>query len=93
MRWVISFLICMISLVALLPLLAGDAPKPTVEQLQAQLAQLQKENAVLKSYVTESDAYKAKDSRVMNAALIACMGQPPAKPAEPPKPAEPAPKQ
>ncbi len=52
-----------------------------LEDLQKQVASLQHENVTLKQYIIDSEAFRAKDSTVMRAALAACMGQPP----QPPK--------
>ncbi len=71
----------MLILLSLAFSLRAEEPKTTIEDLQKQVASLQHENVTLKQYIIDSEAFRAKDSTVMRAALAACMGQPP----QPPK--------
>ena len=62
----------LLALLALASLLyADDAPKPTIEQLQAQLAQATADIAALRAYLGESEPYRLK----LTAALVGCLGE------------------
>jgi hypothetical protein len=52
---------------------ANVATNTTVEQLQ-------KENAELKAYIAQIEAFYAKSNQTLNGAIAACIGQPPPRP-------------
>ena len=54
--------------------LHADDAKPTVEQLQAQVAQQQRELDQLKAYLNAIEAYDSRNVAVMQNALNACIG-------------------